>query len=228
MKLIAHHDALPGRADYAYPIPPTHLVLGGPMLGPFPEGSRMLTIGMGCFWGVERIFWQIPGVISTAAGYQGGFTPHATYEEVCTGQTGHAEVVQVVYDPARVDLETLLRAFWENHDPTQGFRQGNDIGSQYRSVIYWHDAADEALVRASRDAYNEVVLAHGFGEITTELRPIHEVGEFYYAEEVHQQYLYKNPFGYCNHGFNGMTCPVGILRQDQVPSQISIVAPSES
>lgn len=227
MKLVAERDALPGRSNYAFPIQPEHLVLGGPLKGPYPEGTRMLTIGMGCFWGVERIFWQIPGVVSTAAGYQGGYTPYPTYEEVCTGRTGHAEVVRVVYDPVRVDLETLLRTFWENHDPTQGFRQGNDIGSQYRSAIYWHSPEDEALVRASREAYNEVVKAHGYSDITTELRPISEVGEFYFAEEIHQQYLHKNPFGYCNHGFNGMSCPVGILSQDEVPAQISVVAPEK-
>src|SRR5699024_1090646 len=162
-----------------------------------------------------------------AAGYQGGYTPYATYEEVCTGHTGHAEVVQIVYDPARVDLETLLRAFWENHDPTQGYRQGNDRGSQYRSAIYWHDQGDEELVRASREAYNEVVREHGYPEITTELRPATDAGPFYFAEELHQQYLHKNPWGYCNHGFNGLSCPVGILAQDEVPSQTSIARPHE-
>lgn len=225
MKLVRPEAALPGHSDYTYPVPATHSVLGTPLMGPWPEGSRKLTVGMGCFWGAERIFWQLPGVVSTAAGYQGGYTPYATYDEVCTGRTGHAEVVQIVYDPAAVDLETLLRAFWENHDPTQGFRQGNDRGSQYRSTIYWYDDADEAVVRASREAYNAVVKAHGYPEITTELRPASDAGPFYYAEEIHQQYLHKNPFGYCNHGFNGMSCPVGILAQDEVPSQVSIVSP---
>lgn len=225
MELVSPEAALPGHADYTYRVPAVHAVLGSPMQGPWPQGSRLLTVGMGCFWGAERIFWQIPGVISTAAGYQGGYTPFATYEEVCTGRTGHAEVVQVVYDPHTVDLETLLRAFWENHDPTQGFRQGNDRGSQYRSAIYWHEAGGEALIRASREVYNDVVRSHGHPDITTELRPATDVGPFYYAEELHQQYLHKNPFGYCNHGFNGMSCPVGILSQDQVPSQVSIVSP---
>lgn len=210
MHLIAEHEAILGRDESLFPIPSTHLVLGTPMEGPWPKGSKVLTVGMGCFWGVERIFWQIPGVISTAAGYMGGFTTYPTYDEVCTGRTGHAEVVQIVFDPQRVDTETLLRAFWENHDPTQGFRQGNDVGSQYRSAIYWSDPEDEALVRASREAYNEVVKSHGYGNITTELRSADEAGAFYYAEEIHQQYLYKNPFGYCNHGPNGMACPVGI------------------
>lgn len=225
MQLVRPENALPGHRDYTYSVPATHAVLGTPMMGPWPEGARLLTVGMGCFWGAERIFWQIPGVIATAAGYQGGYTPYATYEEVCTGRTGHVEVVQIVYDPAKVDLETLLRAFWENHDPTQGYRQGNDRGSQYRSAIYWHEPEDEELVRASRDAYNEVVRAHGYPDITTELRPATEAGPFYYAEELHQQYLHENPWGYCNHGFNGMSCPVGILAQDEVPSQTSIAPP---
>lgn len=225
MELVSPQAALPGHPDYTYRVPAVHAVLGTPMLGPWPEGSRVLTVGMGCFWGAERIFWQIPGVISTAAGYQGGYTPYATYEEVCTGRTGHTEAVQIVYDPQRVDLETLLRAFWENHDPTQGFRQGNDRGSQYRSAIYWHEVGDEELIRASREVYNAVVREHGYSDITTELRPAAEAGPFYYAEELHQQYLHKNPWGYCNHGFNGMSCPAGILAQDEVPSQVSIVSP---
>lgn len=227
MELVRPGDALPGHRDYTYSIPATHEVLGGPLTGPWPQGSRMLTVGMGCFWGAERIFWQIPGVVSTAAGYQGGYTPHPTYEEVCTGRTGHVEVVRIVYDPAAVDLETLLRAFWENHDPTQGFRQGNDRGSQYRSAVYWHDDADEQLVRASREAYNEVVRTHGHPDITTELRSAQEAGPFYVAEGFHQQYLHKNPWGYCNHGFNGMSCPVGILAQDEVPAQTDIAPPTE-
>jgi len=225
MKLVPRDQALPGRTGYAFSVPERHLVLGTPLRGPWPPAMRAVTVGMGCFWGAERIFWQIEGVHSTAVGYQGGYTPFPTYEEVCTGRTAHAEVVQVVYDPAVVDLETLLRAFWENHDPTQGFRQGNDRGSQYRSAIYWHEEGDEAPARASREAFNGVVRAHGLPDITTELRPAAEAGPFYYAEEFHQQYLHKNPWGYCNHGPNGTTCPVGVLAQGEAPAQVSVAPP---
>ncbi|HLS62406.1 MAG TPA: peptide-methionine (S)-S-oxide reductase MsrA [Ruania sp.] len=217
--MVTAQEALPGR-DTPVPVPPTHAVLGTPMEGPWPEGSRTVYVAMGCFWGAERIFWRAPGVISTAAGYMGGYTPNPAYEEVCTGLTGHTEAVQVVYDPQVTDLEHLLKEFWENHDPTQGFRQGNDRGTQYRSAIYWSDPADEELVRATREAMNAVAQDSGFGEITTELAP---AGPFYYAEDYHQQYLHKNPGGYCNHGPNGMTCPVGVLRQDEVPSQESVL-----
>ncbi|HLS63528.1 MAG TPA: peptide-methionine (S)-S-oxide reductase MsrA [Ruania sp.] len=217
--MVAAEDALPGREE-PMPVPATHAVLGTPMQGPWPEGSRTVYVAMGCFWGAERIFWRAPGVISTAVGYMGGYTPNPAYEEVCTGLTGHTEAVQVVYDPQTTDLEHLLKEFWENHDPTQGFRQGNDRGTQYRSAIYWSDPADEELVRATREAMNAVAHDSGFGEITTELAP---AGEFYYAEDYHQQYLHKNPGGYCNHGPNGMSCPVGVLRQDQVPSQESVL-----
>ncbi|MGC0273653.1 peptide-methionine (S)-S-oxide reductase MsrA [Pseudactinotalea sp. Z1739] len=224
--MVMPEQALPGRTAPAYPVPTNHDVLGSPLIGPWPEGARSVYLAMGCFWGAERIFWRLPGVISTAAGYQGGYTPYPTYEEVCTGLTGHTEAVQVVYDPERIGLEEILKAFWENHDPTQGHRQGNDVGTQYRSAIYWTDEADEALVRASREAFNTVVSEHGLGDITTELRPASQAGMFYYAEAFHQQYLEKNPGGYCNHGPNGMSCPVGVLRQDEVPAQQHVAPPS--
>ena len=218
--MVAPEDALSGRGERLQ-VPANHTVLGAPLQGPWPEGTRTVQVAMGCFWGAERIFWRLPGVLSTAVGYAGGYTPNPNYEEVCTGMTGHTEAVLVAYDPEQIGLEQLLKEFWENHDPTQGFRQGNDRGTQYRSAIYWTDPADEALVRASREAMNAVTHANGFGEITTELAP---AGEFYYAEGYHQQYLHKNPGGYCNHGPNGMSCPVGVLRQDQVPSQESVLA----
>lgn len=221
--MVTAEDALPGR-DEAMPVPTTHAVLGTPLRGPWPEGTRSVQVGMGCFWGAERIFWRLPGVVSTAAGYAGGFTPNPVYEEVCTGLTGHTEAVLVAYDPQQIDLEHLLKAFWENHDPTQGFRQGNDLGTQYRSAVYWTDPADEELVRASREAMNAVAQRSGFGEITTELAP---AGPFYYAEGFHQQYLHKNPNGYCNHGPNGMSCPIGVLRQDQVPAQEDVLPSSK-
>lgn len=223
IEMVSPQQALPGRSMPAFQVPTNHTVLGTPMVGPWPEGSKVVYLAMGCFWGAERIFWRMPGVVSTAAGYQGGYTPYPTYDEVCTGRTGHAEAVIVVYDPERLSLEEILKEFWENHDPTQGHRQGNDVGTQYRSAIYWTDPEDEAVVRASRAAFNDVVRQHGHGEITTELRSADEAGLFYYAEEVHQQYLDKNPNGYCNHGPNGMTCPIGVLRQDEVPSQESVL-----
>jgi len=166
---------------------------------------------MGCFWGVERIFWRQPGVIVTAAGYMGGYTPHPTYEETCTGLTGHAETVQVVYDPTVTSAEALLKVFWENHDPTQGARQGNDVGTAYRSAIFWTTPEQESAAVATRDAFQKVLSANGFGAITTEIRPAAEAGAFYLAEDYHQGYLHKNPEGYCNHGPNGMTCPVGVV-----------------
>lgn len=222
-RMVPADRALPGRQAPAFSVPDSHDVLGSPLVGPWPQGSKVVYLAMGCFWGAERIFWRLPGVISTAVGYQGGFTPYPTYEEICTGLTGHTEAVQVVYDPERIGLEEILKAFWENHDPTQGYRQGNDVGTQYRSAIYWTDDDDEPLVRASREAFNDVVRAHGLGDITTELRPAEQAGTFYYAEGYHQQYLDKNPGGYCNHGPNGMSCPVGVLRQDEVPSQESVL-----
>lgn len=215
--------ALPGRAERPYALSPTHVVLGSPIEGPWPDGSQVMYVGMGCFWGVERIFWRQPGVVSTAAGYMGGYTPNPTYEEVCTGRTGHAETVRVVYDPGITSPELLLKAFWENHDSTTPNRQGNDIGTGYRSLIYWTTPEQEAAAIATRDAFQKVLHDNGFGEITTEIRSAEDAGPFYVAEDYHQGYLHKNPGGYCNHGPNGMTCPVGIVRQDQLPSQDSVL-----
>lgn len=214
---------LPGRPDALPDIPTTHEVLGTPLHGPWSEHAEILYVGMGCFWGTERIFWRQPGVITTAAGYMGGVTPNPTYEETCTGRTGHAEAVMVVYDRSRIDPETLLKQFWENHDPTTQDRQGNDRGTQYRSAIYWTTAEQEAAALATHDAFQQVLTDHGHGQISTELAPASEVGPFYYAEGYHQQYLHKNPNGYCNHGPNGLTCPVGLLRQDELPSQQSVL-----
>ena len=203
--------ALPGR-DTEMPVAATHTVLGTPLRGPWPLGLEVAYFGMGCFWGAERIFWRIPGVHSTAVGYQGGFTTNPTYEETCSGRTGHTEAVQVVYDPLKVSYETLLKAFWENHDPTQGMAQGNDVGTQYRSAIYTTTPAQAATAATSREAFAPVVRAAGKGEITTEIADVATAGPFYYAEDYHQQYLsdVKNPYGYCNHGPNGMTCPIGV------------------
>jgi peptide-methionine (S)-S-oxide reductase len=208
--MITPDQALPGRAS-EMPVSDRHTVLGTALRGPWPAGLEVAYFGMGCFWGAERLFWQTPGVYSTAVGYQGGFTANPTYEETCTGHTGHTEAVQVVYDPAKVSYEDLLKVFWENHDPTQGMRQGNDVGSQYRSAIYTTSDAQLATAGASRDAFNPTVRAAGLDDITTEIAP---AGTFYYAEDYHQQYLSdeKNPNGYCNHGPNGLTCPVGVAR----------------
>ncbi|HWH29493.1 MAG TPA: peptide-methionine (S)-S-oxide reductase MsrA [Mycobacteriales bacterium] len=199
-ELVTPDQALPGRPT-PMPVAPTHVVLGTPMTGPWPEGYELAYVGMGCFWGAERIFWQLDGVHSTAAGYAGGYTPNPTYEETCTSRTGHTEAVQVVYDPARASYETLLKAFWENHDPTQRMGQGNDIGTQYRTALYPTTDEQADLAKRSRDRYQAALTAAGYGEITTEIRPFAEAGPFYYAEDHHQQYLHKNPRGYCNHGF---------------------------
>ncbi|WP_203716411.1 peptide-methionine (S)-S-oxide reductase MsrA [Asanoa siamensis] len=208
--LPAPGAALPGR-PLRMPVADRHVVLGTPMTGPWPSGARVAVFGMGCFWGAERLFWTLPGVISTAAGYAGGQTRNPTYEEVCSGGTGHAEVVQVVYDPARIDYEDLLKVFWENHDPTQGMRQGNDVGTQYRSTIYVTTDEQRVAAESSRESFAPIVRATGRGEITTEVA---KLSDFYYAEDYHQQYLSdaKNPYGYCNHGPNGMTCPVGVAK----------------
>ncbi len=195
----AEQDALPGR-DEAMPVPDRHFVLDAPLKGPFPAGLERALFGMGCFWGAERVFWELPGVYTTAVGYAGGFTPNPVYKEVCTGQTGHNEVVLVVHDPARLSYEALLRAFWESHDPTQGMRQGNDTGTQYRSGIYVHDDAQRAAAEASRDAFQQALTEKGFGRITTEIL---DAPAFYYAEDYHQQYLAKNPGGYCGLGATG-------------------------
>jgi peptide-methionine (S)-S-oxide reductase len=199
-------QALPGRAE-AMPVPDTHFVNGNRIVPPFPAGLEQAVFGMGCFWGAERKFWQAPGVYATAVGYAGGYTPNATYKEVCSGMTGHTEVVLVVFDPKRTSYDALLKVFWENHDPTQGMRQGNDIGTQYRSTIYTFSPEQAAAAKASRDAFQERLTAAGYGSITTEIA---DAPPFYYAEEYHQQYLAKNPDGYCGLGGTGVTCPVGV------------------
>src|SRR5947208_7383060 len=204
-KMIDSARALPGRS-IEMPVAVQHAVLGTPMQPPFPEGFQQLVVGMGCFWGAERIFWQAPGVYTTAVGYAGGHTPNPTYEEVCSGSTGHTEAVLVVFDPKQTSYEEMLRVFWEGHDPTQGMRQGNDLGTQYRSAVYTTSAAQADAARASRDRYQSALNERGLGEITTEIA---EAGPFYYAEDYHQQYLAKNPGGYCGIGGTGVACPVG-------------------
>jgi peptide-methionine (S)-S-oxide reductase len=199
-------DALPGR-DAPIPVPERHFVLGTPLQPPFPDETERAVFGMGCFWGAERIFWEAPGVYTTAVGYAGGYTPNPSYEEVCSARTGHNEVVLVVFKPAEIPYEELLRLFWEGHDPTQGMRQGNDVGTQYRSGIYTSSDAQAEAARASRDAYAKRLAEAGYGEITTEIEP---EGPFYYAEDYHQQYLAKNPNGYCGIGGTGVSCPVGV------------------
>jgi peptide-methionine (S)-S-oxide reductase len=199
-------DALPGR-DTPMPVPDRHAVLGNPLQPPFPDHLEQAVFAMGCFWGVERGFWQSAGVWTTAAGYTGGYTPNPTYEEVCSGRTGHAEAVLVVYDPAQVSYDDLLKVFWEGHDPTQGMRQGNDVGTQYRSAIYTLDDAQAEAAKRSRDRYQQALGAGGYGEITTEIVPF---DAFYYAEDYHQQYLHKNPGGYCGVGGTGVACPTGL------------------
>ncbi|MEU8428477.1 peptide-methionine (S)-S-oxide reductase MsrA [Micromonospora sp. NPDC048887] len=209
-EMISPDQALPGR-PIAMPIADRHEVLPASLKGPFPEGAQVAVFGMGCFWGAERLFWTLPGVVTTSAGYAGGYTTNPTYEEVCSGMTGHAEVVQVVYDPSKIAYEDLLKVFWENHDPTQGMRQGNDVGTQYRSAIYTTTDEQLAAAKASRDAFAPIVARAGKGEITTEIAPL---GDYYFAEDYHQQYLAptKNPDGWCGIGPNGMTCPVGVAR----------------
>lgn len=202
-------NALPGRAETML-VPQVHYVNGNPMMGPFPDGLEHAAFGMGCFWGVERKFWQLPGVYSTAAGYGGGFTPNPTYQEVCGGQTGHNELVQVIYDPAVISYDDLLTVFWEGHDPTQGMRQGNDMGTQYRSGIYTYSDDQAKRADISRIAFQSALGEAGYGDVTTEIEP---AGPFYYAEEYHQQYLAKNPGGYCGLGGTGVTCPAGLVEQ---------------
>jgi peptide-methionine (S)-S-oxide reductase len=189
------------------PVPPTHEVTGTPLKPPFPACLEQAVFGLGCFWGAERKFWQTPGVYTTAVGYAGGHTPNPTYEEVCSGRTGHTEAVLVVFDPKQVSYEALLKLFWESHDPTQGMRQGNDVGTQYRSAIYTYSEAQRRAAEASRETYQRALSARGFGAITTEIRP---APEFYYAEDYHQQYLAKNPMGYCGLGGTGVSCPTGL------------------
>jgi peptide-methionine (S)-S-oxide reductase len=207
-EMIDAAQSLPGR-DMAMLVPEKHFILGSQMVAPWPEGMEVVIAGMGCFWGAERKFWNATGVYSTQVGYAGGFTPNPSYEEVCSGQTGHNEVVQVVFDPAQIFLDAILQVFWENHDPTQGLRQGNDVGTQYRSGVYCTSAAQKQAVEASRERFQSGLTQAGFGAITTE---IVEAPAFYYAEDYHQQYLGKNPNGYCGMGGTGVACPIGLPR----------------
>jgi peptide-methionine (S)-S-oxide reductase len=204
--MVTADEALPGRTE-TMPVPAAHTVLGNPIAPPFPDGLEQAIVGLGCFWGAERVFWQAPGVYTTAVGYAGGFTENPTYEEVCSGRTGHTEAVFVVFDPEQTSYDEILRLFWESHDPTQGMRQGNDQGTQYRSAIYTTDEAQRAAAEASRERFQQELAKAGYGEITTEIA---EAGPFYYAEPYHQQYLAKNPNGYCGLGGTGVSCPVGI------------------
>jgi peptide-methionine (S)-S-oxide reductase len=209
LRLPEPGEALPGRAA-KIPVPSRHEVLGTPLEPPFPDGFETLVVGMGCFWGAERVFWLTPGVYTTAVGYAGGLTPNPTYEEVCSGRTGHTEAVLVVFDPAKTNLDEMLKLFWENHDPTQGMRQGNDVGTQYRSAIYVDSPEQREAAERSRDAFQQNLKGAGYGEITTEIA---DAGPFYYAEDYHQQYLAKNPNGYCGLGGTGVSCPVGLGTQ---------------
>ena len=229
--MVAPADALPGHAERPFPVPSTHAVLGTPLEGPWPEGTQVLHVAMGCFWGAEREFWTRPGVVTTAVGYMGGYTPNPTYEESVTALTGHTETVLVAYDPAQTSAEALMKVFWEAHDPTQVNRQGNDLGTEYRSAVYWTTQEQRAAVEATRAAFEERLLAAGLGRIATEIRPASEAagevgteasavdgvdpslpaGPFYYAEGYHQQYLHKVPNGYCGLSGTGVTCPVGVL-----------------
>jgi peptide-methionine (S)-S-oxide reductase len=204
--MIDREDALPGHTE-PMRVPARHDVLDAPIAPPFPEGLEQAVFGMGCFWGAERVFWQAPGVYTTAVGYAGGYTPHPTYEEVCSTRTGHAEVVLVVFDPKVTGYDAMLKLFWENHDPTQGMRQGNDVGTQYRSVILTTSDAQLTAANASREVFARELAGAGYGEITTEIAPLQD---FYYAESYHQQYLAKNPNGYCGLGGTGVSCPVGL------------------
>jgi peptide-methionine (S)-S-oxide reductase len=208
-EMVSPDEALPGRTA-PMPVPGRHEVLGTPLRPPYPEHTEVAEFALGCFWGAEKQFWRTPGVVSTSVGYEGGYTPNPTYEEVCTGRTGHAEAVRVVFDPAKVSYETLLRVFWESHDPTQGMRQGNDLGTQYRSAIFTASPAQQAAAEASRDSYQEKLAEAGYGKITTEVVP---ATEFFFAEDYHQQYLAdtKNPHGYCPDHGTGVSCPVGVV-----------------
>jgi peptide-methionine (S)-S-oxide reductase len=206
IRMPTREQALPGRGD-AIQVPDAHHVNGARLTPPFPSGLERAIFGMGCFWGAEKKFWALPGVYSTAVGYAAGYTPNPTYREVCTGMTGHNEVVLVVFDPKKISYDTLLKTFWENHDPTQGMRQGNDVGTQYRSGIYTFDEGQRAAAERSKDVFQQQLTQRGYGTITTEILP---APEFYYAEDYHQQYLSKNPDGYCGLGGTGVTCPVGV------------------
>jgi peptide-methionine (S)-S-oxide reductase len=204
--MVTQEDALPGRSE-PMQVPDRHEVLGTPIAPPFPDGLEQAVFGLGCFWGAERVFWGAPGVYTTAVGYAGGFTPNPTYEEVCSGRTGHTEAVLVVFDPKVTSYDEILRLFWENHDPTQGMRQGNDVGTQYRSAVYWANDAQRDAAESSRAMFQQELAKAGYGEISTEIA---EAGPFYYAEPYHQQYLAKNPNGYCGLGGTGVACPVGL------------------
>ncbi|MDO8106842.1 peptide-methionine (S)-S-oxide reductase MsrA [Isoptericola sp. b441] len=212
--MVSPQAALRGRDSYAYSVPETHAVLGTPLRGPWPEGTAVVYLALGCFWGAEKALWQLPGVVTTAAGYMGGYTPHPTYEETCTGMTGHTETVLVAYDPDVLSHTDLLRTFWQLHDPTQGFRQGNDRGTQYRSAIFTTTDEQHEAALATRDAYAPQLAAHGYGAITTEIRGVRGrdgapgAGEFFYAEDYHQQYLHKVPHGYCPVHSTGVACPI--------------------
>jgi peptide-methionine (S)-S-oxide reductase len=206
-RMATADETLPGRPERAFSVPERHFVLGTPLEPPFPEGLQQIVFGMGCFWGAERKFWTADGVYTTAVGYAGGFTPNPTYEEVCSGRTGHTEVVLVVFDPKVTSVEAMLRIFWENHDPTQGMRQGNDVGTQYRSSIYISDPLHKEAVERSREMFQKELDDAGYGEITTEIAA---APAFYYAEGYHQQYLAKNPNGYCGLGGTGVSCPIGV------------------
>jgi peptide-methionine (S)-S-oxide reductase len=208
--MVTPEDALPGR-DEPMPLPDRHEVLGTPIAPPFPAGLEQAVVGMGCFWGAERVFWSAPGVYTTAVGYAGGYTRNPTYEEVCSGRTGHTEAVLVVFDPTVSSYDEILRVFWENHDPTQGMRQGNDVGTQYRSAVYTANDAQLAIARSSRELFAGELANAGYGEIATEIAP---AGAFYYAEPYHQQYLAKNPNGYCGLGGTGVACPVGLVSSE--------------
>jgi peptide-methionine (S)-S-oxide reductase len=209
-RMVSAEDALPGRSEQM-PVPERHEVLDAPLRPPYPAGTEIAEFALGCFWGAEKTFWQTPGVVSTAVGYEGGFTPNPTYEEVCSGRTGHAESVRVVYDPSKITYADLLKVFWESHDPTQGMRQGNDIGSQYRSAIFYHTPEQRATAEESLAAYQKRLTEAGYGQITTEIVP---AGEFYFAEDYHQQYLSagKNPYGYCPDHGTGVSCPIGVVK----------------
>ncbi|MFF7021292.1 peptide-methionine (S)-S-oxide reductase MsrA [Streptomyces klenkii] len=210
-RLPSPEEALKGRPEPEFPLQERHTVLGTPLGGPYPAGLEVADFALGCFWGAERKFWQAEGVWTTLVGYQGGHTPHPAYEEVCSGLTGHTEVVRVVFDPAKVSYEALLKLFWESHNPTQGFRQGNDRGTQYRSAIYTHSPAQQSAAESSRDAYQPVLNGSGYGPITTEILP---AGPFWYAEPYHQQYLARNINGYCGTGGTGVSCPIGVAKTD--------------
>jgi peptide-methionine (S)-S-oxide reductase len=212
-EMPSSESALPGREEPMSGLG-DHLVLGTPIVPPFPEGLETIVVGMGCFWGAERLFWKAPGVYTSAVGYAGGFTRNPTYEEVCSGRTGHAEVVLVVFDPTQTSYDEMLRIFWEGHDPTQGMRQGNDVGTQYRSAVYWQSESQRDALIASRDRFKAELSKAGYGEITTEIA---EAGSFYYAEGYHQQYLARNPNGYCGLGGTGVSCPVGLALDASAP-----------